>query len=469
MYGCVLCACDGAGRNGGDRGAGARAAVAAPLDGGAKGPYEVGFRHLALVDGSRNVSTGGRHIPVYVWYPTDAADVTASTARASYPLDTLYDAQPRVSSTAFESLGIDAAYGGTPASSHRPFPLVIFSPGWGLDANFYIYLGTRLASHGFVVAVLTHQGDGYGGVPTVLVDTFDHVAQALFNRPRDVSFALTNLLEANRTRGDVFYGMIKPNHVAAGGHSLGGYAALVLGGAGDDSICDSTGPDSTWMGPPPPEFCVSSAADHRFRAIFYLDAANQYLRFAEMQRINLPTQGIGQDPDSLSAVPPPWGSWQARTHAAIDHPRAYRADLKHIIHLSLANFCQTQQVWFDNGIIGQEAYDFANWWACGPTAPILADGPLLPSLETQRLVGKLLVPFLNTHLVDEARNLRMLEPACVNASEENVAFFATERGGDTHEGPGAAYLDPSWTDEFDYFLHPPMTSTPGHSGGHGCD
>lgn len=424
-------------------------------DGGLEGPYEVGFRFLALVDPGRDVASGGRRIPLHLWYPVDPEAVGPSTARASYPLDPLHDALPHVSSATFEALGIDGALAAPRPSSRGPFPLVMFSPGWGLDANTYLFLGTRLASHGYVVAVPTHQGDGYGGLPVSMVDTFDHIAQAMFNRPRDLSFALTRLLEANRTRGDPLHRLIQPNRVAASGHSLGGYAALVLGGAGDDAICDSVAVDSEWMGPPPQEFCASSRPDHRFRALFHLDAANQYLQFAELQRIELPTQGVGQDPISLNALPPPWGSWQARVHAAIAHPHAYRADLEHAIHLSFANVCQLFPVWLEHGVVPLDTYDFVMPLLCGPTTPILADQPLLPSLEAQRLVSRMLLPFLKTHLENDERYARMLDARWVNEREENVAFFDTERGGDTHEGPGAPYLDPTWTDEFDYYLYPP--------------
>jgi len=167
------------------------------------------------------------------------------------------------------------------------------------------------------------------------------------------------------------------------------------------------------------------------------------------------TQGVGQDPASLTATPPPWGSWQARVHAAISHPHAYRADLRHVIHLSFANLCQLVPVWLDHGIVEQEIHDFLTGLVCGPTSPILADGPLLPSLEAQRLVTKQLLPFLKTHLENEERYARQLDPAWVNQHVEGVAFFDTERGGDTHEGPGAPYLDPTWRDEFDYFVNPP--------------
>ncbi len=59
-----------------------------------------------------------------------------------------------------------------------------------------------------------------------------------------------------------------------------------------------------------------------------------------MARIRLPVLGVGQDPDSLAAAPPPWSSWQARVHAAVQSERAYRADLRRAQHLSFTNFCQ---------------------------------------------------------------------------------------------------------------------------------
>jgi predicted dienelactone hydrolase len=329
----------------------------------------------------------------------------------------------------------------------------VFSPGWGNEATFYLFVGTRLASHGFVVAILTHQGDGLSPVPTA--DPIDHIAMVMLNRPRDVSFALTRLLEENDRRGSPLRGLIEPTRIAASGHSMGGYAALVLGGAGDDAVCDSVAMDSEWMGPPPPEACGSSAPDPRIGAVLYLDASNQLLRFSELARIHLPIQGAGQDPDSLNATPPPWGSWQARIHAAVRSEHAYRADVKHAIHLSFTNFCQVFPVYLHNGVIDQATFDSGMQFVCGDTSPIIGGAPLLPQLEAQRLAMKVAIPFLKSFLAGDARYKHMISARWVNGRETNVAFFETEEGGTTHEGPGAPYLDPSWTDEFDYYLYPP--------------
>jgi hypothetical protein len=418
-------------------------------DPGLKGPFEIGFKVFQFLDTSRNGETGGRHIPTYVFYPVDPRAIGPATPPASYPLDTLYGLYPEAASAEFEELGVDRAYAAPRPSSAGPFPLLVFSSGWLVDANFYLYVGTRLASHGFVVAVLSHQGEL--GSPA---DTFDHIAMALFNRPRDVSFALSRLLERNRDRHGLLHGLIQPDRIAAGGHSLGGYTALVVGGAGDDAICDSTVVDSEWMGPPPPEACGSSAPDPRLRAVLYLDGSNQFLQFRELSRLRLPIQGIGQDPVSLGG-PSGWGSWQARTQAAARSEHAYRVDVKHAVHQSFSNFCQVAPIYFQNGLIDQAYLDSTLDYACRATSPQIDGKPLLPSGEVQRLAMKIAIPFLKTFLAGDHRYSHMVDAEWVNAREQDVAFFETERGGTTHQGPGAVYLDPTWTDEFDYFLSPP--------------
>jgi predicted dienelactone hydrolase len=72
----------------------------------------------------------------------------------------------------------------------------MFSPGWGCPAYFTNFIAARLASHGFVVAVIYHYGDGCWSW-----EPWDHLAVASYNRPRDVSFLLTDLLQKNQAAG----------------------------------------------------------------------------------------------------------------------------------------------------------------------------------------------------------------------------------------------------------------------------
>jgi predicted dienelactone hydrolase len=214
-----------------------------------KGPYAVGHTFLMMTDASR----GDRPIAVYVFYPVDPASVTSATPRAEYPLDPYnYMGWPNTNSADWEAYGFDAAYHGVQVSSGKPFPLVMFSPGWGCAAWFYMFLLPRLASHGYVVAALTHSNDW-----TLPLEPFDHIAVTAMNRPPDVSFALTQLLAKNATAGDLLFNAVMPDRIAASGHSFGGYASMVLAG-GDDNvgeIFDSAKNQRLWGG-----FCAGGTS-----------------------------------------------------------------------------------------------------------------------------------------------------------------------------------------------------------------
>jgi hypothetical protein len=231
-----------------------------------------------------------RPIPVHLFYP---ADVGSSTIPAIYPLDQIHFAFPPflTFSMEWEAQGIDPAYQEPPLSGDGPFPLVLFSPGWGMSALSGLYIGTRLASHGLLVALIYHYGDG-----AAFYEPFDNLAVAAVNRPLDVSFTLTELLERNRTAGDLIYQSIDPGKVAASGWSLGGYAAMVLA-AGDDQVCDKP----MEMGEPgvPESTCIASPVGERIRAIIPLDGSTQLLYFDELARITVPTLGIGQEWSTL--------------------------------------------------------------------------------------------------------------------------------------------------------------------------
>jgi predicted dienelactone hydrolase len=131
-------------------------------DPGLPGPYAVGHTTFLLFDTSRlsdNFPTG-RPIPVYVWYPVDPADVGPGTPDAVYPLDPYNHSWPPVTSSDWEVWGVDHAYQEPAPSSDGPFPLLLHSHGWGGGQIPVVSMhGPRLASHGFVVAGVTHMAD----------------------------------------------------------------------------------------------------------------------------------------------------------------------------------------------------------------------------------------------------------------------------------------------------------------------
>jgi len=412
------------------------------FDPGKKGPYAVGFATTTITDPSRGVAAGdpwpNRPIPVYVWYPVDPADV-AGAARADYPLDPLYDGVPAKSSEEFEKYGLDAAFGDVPVSSKKPFPLVIFSPGWGGAAWNNISTATRLASHGFVVAVLYHYGDGYWPW-----EPSSRLENGAWHRPRDISFALDMLLMANGISDHLLGGAIRPDQVAAAGYSLGGYAAMVLGGAGEDNVCL---PMAGWYETPPnPRFCTPTSPDPRIKAIVYFDGAAFLLDWAELARIRVPTIMIGEEWNTLGLFGTP--DEHARTHAAIQGEPSYRVDVSGTNHNSFCDSCEYFRLmhddpeilalmpWIDDELI--EFLCVGDEWTS------------IPSTVAMPIANKYAVAFLKTVLAHEPGYQDMLTPGWALKRESLVEFFVTEK-----RDPNAVKDDPGFGEYYLYFPHQP--------------
>ena len=398
------------------------------------GPYAVGFASYLLVDEARDPGwsgLAGRPIPVYVWYPVDASAVTASTPEAIYPLDGVSGLAPDTVSSDWEDLGLDRAYQTPTPSAGKPFPLLMFSPGWGGPAWFHISLGTRLASHGFVVAVVTHYGDAGWIFPW---EPFDPGDVALYNRPRDVSFALTQMLAWNQTPGHLLNGTMRPEEVAAGGWSLGGYAAMTLAG-GDDDVCDHA--ELLGVTDPQPWTCVPTPPDPRIKAIVPFDGSNQCLYFSELARIRVPVMGMGQEWSTL-AQDPEWVSWQARQHAAFSGRPAYRVDVADAIHGSFSDMCETDYILYRKGLIDEATFEQWVEWDCTSLPPPIA----------HQLTSKYAVAFLKTHLSRESGYQSMLTPGWALTQEPFLEFFVTER-----RNPKS--INEDWPNLFIYFPHQP--------------
>jgi alpha-beta hydrolase superfamily lysophospholipase len=102
-------------------------------------------------------------------------------------------------------------------------PVLVMAHGFGgLPEKFDAFAST-VAAAGFVVVApafpLTNQ-NAPGGHASGLND--------LVNQPRDLSFVITQLLQATSTAGDALEGRIIPANVAVLGHSLGGATLLGL-------------------------------------------------------------------------------------------------------------------------------------------------------------------------------------------------------------------------------------------------
>lgn len=179
-----------------------------------------------------------RQIAVQIWYP---AQPDTGLATGYFPnIGNLRDGLVRSGEVnPIEAFGLALIRSrerldAIPSSGH--FPLVLFSPGNGTNAEFYAGLAGDLASHGYVVVALNHPFDvaavalGNGqlalfqeGPPAA---RFQFTQQRVAVRADDLIFALDHLT-ALAAAGDKLSSAIDFNRVAVLGHSLGGLAAAV--------------------------------------------------------------------------------------------------------------------------------------------------------------------------------------------------------------------------------------------------
>ena len=99
-------------------------------------------------------------------------------------------------------------------------PLVMLSHGRGSNPLSYAWFAETLASHGYIVAGLYHfRANTYD-------QTIAYLANKLWQRPRDVSLAVSFLLN------DPVWGKaIDAEKIGIAGHSQGGFTSLWIGGA----------------------------------------------------------------------------------------------------------------------------------------------------------------------------------------------------------------------------------------------
>jgi pimeloyl-ACP methyl ester carboxylesterase len=220
-----------------------------------RGPFPVGRETIHLVDRSRIEPLSADHrfreIMMDVWYPATASNrppaeyvnlVKFEAALGDSGMRNLFgSAAPLIKAGRIRTHAID----GVPfAKTLRRCPLVIFSHGMGTVSRIYTAQLEDLASHGYVVAALTHT---YDAALTVFPDGRNIVID-MAGRPRqgsseeeqiayenqriewwasDIRFALGELSRINREQSsrDPFAGHLDLTSVAAFGHSNGGEAA----------------------------------------------------------------------------------------------------------------------------------------------------------------------------------------------------------------------------------------------------
>ncbi|WP_420541324.1 alpha/beta hydrolase family protein, partial [Planktotalea frisia] len=187
----------------------------------AYGEHVVGVRSFELVNPGQidivnttaeNAPTYDRPLTVEVWYP--AAD--GVEAGGTYEGVNLRAASVQV---ALEGQAVrDAA----PAAEGK-FPLIVISHGYPGNRFLMAHLGENLASKGYVTVSIDHTDSTYADQ--------NAFGSTLLNRPLDQDFVVETFSDFSSVSSDLA-AIIDGDTVGVIGYSMGGYGALIYGGAG---------------------------------------------------------------------------------------------------------------------------------------------------------------------------------------------------------------------------------------------
>lgn len=149
-----------------------------------------------------------RPLTLEVWYPAALGTVQGGTYRAK-----LRDGVTEVDLTG------RAARDAQPANGAR-FPLIVISHGYPGNRYLMSHLGENLASKGYVTVSIDHTDSTYSDQGAF--------GSTLLNRPLDQAFVVDHMATLDGPLGQI----VDAENTGVIGYSMGGYGALIFGGAG---------------------------------------------------------------------------------------------------------------------------------------------------------------------------------------------------------------------------------------------
>jgi predicted dienelactone hydrolase len=236
----------------------------------------VGYTEVEFVDSERS-----RTLATTLWYPTtDNPNPTEQAYPSGFLGHAMKEAQP-----------LDAP---------ERLPLILLSHGDRGRSTNLAWLAERLVENGYLVAGIDHW------LNTTLNNEPEETVR-LWNRPADLSFVLTQLLD------DPSWGpRIDSSRIGVAGHSSGGYTAFSLAGAIYDvdamtAYCnsDDRGPDcdlAEEVDFEQVDFTTASESyrDERIRASFAMaPAAGNAIRVSSLAAISIPVHVVTTRRDEL--------------------------------------------------------------------------------------------------------------------------------------------------------------------------
>jgi len=133
-----------------------------------------------------------------------------------------------------------------PKDATGELPLIIFSHGLGGTRQGYEYVGRHWASHGYICVHVQHRGSDNEtskntGKPSEALRKAAVSFENLYNRPKDVTFAIDHMEQFNGDKSSEFHDRVNMDKVGVAGHSFGGYTAHAVSGRliwGPEGIVD---------------------------------------------------------------------------------------------------------------------------------------------------------------------------------------------------------------------------------------
>jgi len=204
------------------------------------GPFALGTQVFQIADASRrdpNDPGRPREMRVQIWFPAERS----SAPQASYVIDdnllsamkkSEYLDLPPEMLDKWSNLRTHAVSRAQAVAKPTTFPLIIFSPGFGVSRVNYTAIVEELASHGLIVLTLDHPYAGLTVFPDGRVLSFspagggdDELRLRVEEMARDAIFILDSILQSKTELGQ-FSTRVDRKHITVTGHSLGGMMAL---------------------------------------------------------------------------------------------------------------------------------------------------------------------------------------------------------------------------------------------------
>ncbi|MDQ3124204.1 MAG: dienelactone hydrolase family protein, partial [Pseudomonadota bacterium] len=211
------------------------------------GRYAVATEVYRWTDASRDephtaAPSDRRSVIAQAWFPTTRREHSGGGARVPY-IDGIGQMPDQVSVMPgfmlhrYGQIDTHAEPRAALAPGDRPWPVVIFSPGYGAPRATYTGLATRLASRGFVVFVLDHpyesavtrlpDGQVVGLQEMIPPDPTQFMPNQQIVRTADIRFVIDQLARPEALSPSLRAGRIDASKVAVIGHSFGGAASAM--------------------------------------------------------------------------------------------------------------------------------------------------------------------------------------------------------------------------------------------------